>query len=322
MSKIESLLSLKNSNDIQLNRVKEAMRKYIASPWDAIDKVIMDMVSYQNMMKNAKNKKIKMNSLCKDKFNEDDPSYKYQQKLCQSHSGNLLEHSQWSALQILKWNIDKDEIMNGVDLETAVVSAFFHDIGKGGDCVSTCTDKICWFDMYSSKKYDGKGEVEHTSYSGDIILGKKMFKINCGDCQSNCNINIRELIENNFPNVSIDEIALAAYMHWEFGKLNIPGKSDEEKIIVYFNAFRESCKKCNLIPNEELLQLCIAVSCSDITAGSNRRLIPAVSGIKPADEKFLGKDPWTLFGMDKKYLGYRNMLLKAFKDVQFYSLFL
>ena len=101
-------------------------------------------------------------------------------------------------------------------------------------------------------------------------------------------------------------------MHWEFGKLNIPGKSEEEKIRIYLQNFRESCEKCNLVPTTKLLCLCIAVACADITAGTNRRLQPDINGIVPANEKFIGKDPWVIFGMEGKYLEYREKVLAAF----------
>ena len=77
-------------------------------------------------------------------ISDDDSIKNYKKVLCQGHSGNLFEHSQWAALQILKWYIDKDPIMDDLDLETTIVATFFHDIGKGGDCINTCNENsIC-----------------------------------------------------------------------------------------------------------------------------------------------------------------------------------
>jgi hypothetical protein len=101
-------------------------------------------------------------------------------------------------------------------------------------------------------------------------------------------------------------------MHWEFGKLNFPGKSLEQKVGIYLNTFQEMCERVGLVPSEKLLRLCMAVACADITAGTNRRLLPNVNGIRPANEKFLGKDPWVAFGMVGKYLEYRDAVLAAF----------
>lgn len=297
----------------QIKMLKDAMSTYIASPWDAIDKVIMHSADYVSLRRRAETDNIDLSGLCAARLDTRDSAHGYQQRLCQSHAGDLLEHSQWSALQILKWHIERDQVMDGVHLDTAIVSAFFHDIGKGGDCVETCERGTCWRDMYSNKKYDGKGEQEHPVRSGDMILGKTPFVVDCGHCARNCTIDVRKLIEKTFKTAPVRHVALAAYMHWEFGKLNIPGASEHEKIAAYFRAFDEACARCELRPDADLLRLCIAVACADITAGTNRRLGPDVSGIVPAPEKYLGKDPWTLFAMDTKYLIYRTLLLEAFK---------
>jgi hypothetical protein len=49
-----------------------------------------------------------------------------------------------------------------------------------------------------------------------------------------------------------------------------------------------------------------------VTAGTNRRLQPNVNGIVPANEIFIGKDPWVIFGMEAKYLEYRDKVLAAY----------
>lgn len=316
-SNIAKLLSKNTSvnSTSTLNSIKRVMKGYIASPWNAMDKNIMNTSEYGSILNEYKkiNETVNKKTLCQSKINSTNQRYPFQQKLCQSHSGNLFEHSQWSALQILKWYNEKNPVMDGVDLRTAVIAAFFHDIGKGGDCVTTCKD-TCWLNMYASKKYNGKGNAIHPTYSGDMILGTIPFRLSCGQCNNNCEVNIKDVIAQAFPDVSIQEVALAAFMHWEFGKLNIPGKSEEEKIRIYLQNFRESCEKCNLVPTTKLLCLCIAVACADITAGTNRRLQPDINGIVPANEKFIGKDPWVIFGMEGKYLEYREKVLAAFEN--------
>jgi hypothetical protein len=307
--KIKSLLGLGGTKGIKV--LKAAMATYIASPWDAIDRAIMSAASYDDVRRRAEADGVELGELCAARLDASDAAHGYQKRLCQSHAGDLLEHSQWSALQILKWSLEEDQVMDCVDLETAIVSAFFHDVGKGGDCVETCLGGTCWRDMYSKAKYDGKGEQEHPVRSGDMILGKTQFIVNCGDCARNCTLDVRKLIKKTFT-VQVTHVALAAYMHWEFGKMNIPGASEAEKIAAYLRAFDEACARCGLRPDAGLLRLCIAVACADITAGTNRRLLPEVDGIAPAPEKYLGKDPWTLFAMDKKYLFYRALLLDAY----------
>jgi hypothetical protein len=168
--------------------------------------------------------------------------------------------------------------------------------------------------MYANAKYKGKGDGIHPSYSGDMILGKMSFMPNCQN--KGIQINIKDIIEKTYPDISVNEVALAAYMHWEFGKLNIPGKPEAEKIDIYLKNFINSCINCNLTPNENLLRLCIAVACADISAGTNRRLTPSVNGVVPANEVFIGKDPWVMFGMDSKYLEYRQKVLDVYNNTQ------
>ena len=295
------------------------MKQYIASPWDAINKKIMNTSKYKEHINAYKaltgSNAIDKKALCQSKINSANARFPYQMKLCQSHSGNLFEHSQWSALQIIKWHKESDPIIDGIDIRTAIIAAFFHDIGKGGDCVKTCNDK-CWLDMYADTKYNSKGNAVHPKYSSDMILGNKMFRLRCdkNNCVG-CELNIKTVLENEFPDIDIKEIALAAEMHWEFGKLNIPGKLESEKIDIYLTNFKHACEKCGVVPTEMLLRLCMAVACADITAGSNRRLLPSVNGIEPAKEKFIGKDPWVIFGMESKYLDYQEKVLNAYKSV-------
>lgn len=319
-SNLAKLLRKNLTNDEErkptpINSIKLAMKKYIASPWDALSKKITEPQTYKNQREEYKKEfgveKVDKKALCQTRINVSNSKYSWQQKLCQSHSGNLFEHSQWSALQIVKWSHDKDPVMDDVNIRTAIISAFFHDIGKGGDCITTCGN-TCWLDMYADSKYNSKGDGIHPTYSGDMILGKTPFIPTCQ--QKVFKLNIKDVIEKTYPDVPVQEVALAAFMHWEFGKLNIPGKSESEKLAIYLNNFKESCDKCNLTPNEKLLRLCIAVACADISAGTNRRLKPSVNGIEPADEIFIGKDPWVIFGMESKYLEYRTKVLEAFNN--------
>jgi len=310
-----NIRSMQANTQTNIATIKKVMRRYIASPWDAIDKQIMNTDQYSKYLREYKAMKgnnFDRRALCQSRINSSNASYPYQMRLCQSHSGNLFEHSQWSALQIIKWFNENDPIVNNVHMKTAIVAAFFHDIGKGGDCVKTCGE-LCWYDMYAKDKYNGKGNAVHPSYSGDMILGLKPFRINCEEgCTEDCTINIKTVLEKTFPDVKTAEVALAAEMHWEFGKLNIPGKEESEKIDIYLRNFNLSCQKCNLIPSEPLLRLCMAVACADITAGTNRRLSPNVNGIVPAPERFIGKDPWVIFGMESKYLEYQEKVLATY----------
>jgi hypothetical protein len=270
-----------------IEKLKNDMDTYIATPWEGNNP--LNNNTYIEKIKEEKGD-IDINTLsCTNLKNK---------KLCESHGGDLFQHSQWSALQIDDWFKNKNEITEGVDYNTAIVSAFFHDIGKGGDCIH---------DMYSSDKYGKKGDSFHPNYSGKMILGKIKYII---DCKTKESISIKDLISNLYPSININEVALAAFMHWEFGKLNI-GNADilNERIDVYIQTFKKYCEECNLKPSLKLLKLCIIVSCADISAGTNERIKnePYVS-----KRKYVSSDPWSAYGMDKKYLIYRKDVLNQF----------
>lgn len=294
-----------NGNDVitgdDINIVKKTMKKYISSPYDYRKGRVITMKEYKKYLK-------------KYKINPDKTNYKFCKEvnkvsklLCQSHGGNLWEHSQWCALQLLKWHNDNHKIVKGLDLELLIVSGFFHDIAKSGDCVETCHNDFCWRDMYSEKKYNKSGDYNHPKWCGDVILGKTTYVINC---QNGKELSIPDVIENKF-NVDLRKVALAAYMHWEFGKINIVNDIPlEKKIRYYLKQFRKFCKVCRLKPNNELLRLCIAVGAADVSSGSNYRV--KKSKIKPLKMVFVSKDPWVYFKFNRKFNYYRNLLIDAF----------
>ena len=330
--KLRNLLSVEHDDAFSkslMGQVKNTLHDYIASPWNPKLKKVISKTQYLQKLQEfvSKNFSVSQEELCKPgtKFLDTDPEKEYQNVLCQAHAGNLLEHSQWAALQILKWNNDKNSLVKNLDLNTLVISAFFHDIGKSGDCIKTCSPetKECWFDMYASDKYNREGDPAHPKYSGNLLLGKTLFFTDCSCMLEKCGINIKDLIQQEFPNVDIRVVALTAYMHWEFGKINMPFDWEtgiENPMVCRLNAYIkkyvEYCKLCDLNPkNSTYLKMCIAVSCADIAAGTNVRLLPDVDGLIPANTIYLGKDTWTLYGMDKKYEGYKNELIEYFKTV-------
>lgn len=301
-------------HDQMLKAIFEVMSSYISSPWNPNTKEIMTVDEYDTILDEFTKLNIEQpDKLCKTDYEQGSKLANYKMLLCQAHAGNLFDHSQWAALQILQWNTAGVDIMEGVDFLTAYVSAFFHDIGKGGDCIEN--EKIVngklvrWRDMYSPDKYAKQGEQLHPEFSGDMILGLRPFYFNCSSYDK---INFRIIIKTLFPDIDIQAVALSAYMHWEFGKLNIGSASLEEKMNQYYKTFVFYCEKCKLEPSLALLKLCIAVSCADIAAGTNSRLLPSVCGIVPSSTKYLGKDPWVAYGMDKKYKYYRDALIQRY----------
>lgn len=227
--------------------------------------------------------------------------------LCSSHGGDLLEHSQWCALQVLLWFKNKDPITEDLDIKTSIIAAFFHDIGKGIDCI---------YNMYDPRKYDNaNNDYKHTEYSGDVILGLKLVT----NCEKNININIKDLIEKYFTDVNIKDIALTSYMHWEFGKINIPLKENEtmeNKYEEYIKSFLKYASKVGCDTNDKSnllkkLKLCILIGCADIAGSTNIRLLNDFKEIT-YEQIYPSNDTWTKYGMDKNYLNYRERVIEIY----------
>jgi len=94
--RIKQLLSTSSNADSGLTQIKDIMKMYIASPWDAVNNKILDENQYNKYLNEYKDKyetgtdntKLK---LCQS--NTDDETIKnYKQILCQSHSGNLFDN--------------------------------------------------------------------------------------------------------------------------------------------------------------------------------------------------------------------------------------
>jgi hypothetical protein len=294
-------------NNIKI--VYENLKKYVSTPWNSKTKQLYNIDEY-NKERNEK----------KDVNCTTDPN----EVLCQFHSGNLIEHSQWSAIYIIKFINDNAHIVQWITqknkseqqfyLNFAIICAFFHDIGKGLDCI---------YDLYDRDKFPDGNDALHTVYSGDAILKKKLMK-NCITPSEKKDIDINEIIkflinkvlEKYQVSVPIDTlvkiVALTSYLHWDFGKINIGNKEDEQKRITkYVNDFISQCEEIDLKPNKEYLSLCILINCVDTLASSK----PVFTDIKPLDEKYLGKNPWTLFKMNINYEKYYDGVLETFDKV-------
>lgn len=301
--------------------LKKELLRYLANPFK--DGKPFPVNEYLEL---AKSNNVTTESCKQDKVAQE---FKF---LCKQHAGNLAHHSQWTALQIKKWKKQNDPIVKDINVYLAMITAFFHDIGKGGDC------NFLLYEGAEKKKYDGKGDAVHPEFSGDMILGLKKFYVcpetseNSEDNKSKKEINIRKLVESFFPTTelqingnldyTIKTVAFVAYMHWEFGKLNIKkGKDDERSeeeykqftFKVYMDLFMKIAKKLQIKPTTDLLKLTIAVSCADISGASNWR-------VKEMDitlpEPYASSDSWVSFGMDKNYINHADSLILYSKKVE------
>ena len=128
-----------------------------------------------------------------------------------------------------------------------------------------------------------------------------------------------------FTRRDLNTLALTAFMHWEFGRLNIEkrewGQITNEE---YVTTFKAECAKCNLAPTTKLLQMCIIVSCADISAGTNIRLkeqrkvlvnaFGGAKGFQIGEEAYLSKNMWVLKEMDQNYERLRKALIKHWQN--------
>ena len=333
-------LDLLNS---EMNILKTELKKYKATPWK---KYKPTWNTYHNNLKknckvcNTNNNKCICTTLTLCKYKGNNNNIKTKKNLyCQGHAGDLFQHSQWATLQILIWHTKPDTcdymIFNYVGEDEhkmilLLLSTFFHDIGKAGDCIK---------DMYSSTKYKGEGDRNHPNYCGKLLMGEEVFKYNC-DKNTNNNkknlnhkhntLNIRELLKSWFElkDTDLNTLALCAYMHWEFGRLNMPKDYGGIDNTQYIELFNSNCEICTLTPSEDLLRICIIVSCADISAGTNIRLknLENLKIIKKffnslddnnniiANEIYLAKDPWEEFKMDVKFIDLSKNLILYYKQ--------
>ena len=268
------------------------MYKYESSPYDSIFNKLFDIYEYDKLMDETKPN-------CENRENM------LNFRLCQTHGGDLFAHSQWSALQIIKWFDENNSLIEDLDINETVLCAFFHDIGKGYDCI---------FNMYDSNKYDKKGDHVHPNYCGNVILGK----IDVQKCDGTGEkINIKDFFNKYYSAYDITHIALTAYMHWEFGKLNIgPDTELLFRVFGYLHTFFQTCLKLKIDHTEKLLKLCIAIGCADITASTNSRFKDHNFGdkITIAKQRYASFNPWEFYGMEQKYINYRHHILFHYKS--------
>ena len=113
-------------------------------------------------------------------------------------------------------------------------------------------------------------------------------------------------------------------MHWKFGMLNV-GTSDQDilnqlpqKCKQYIHDFKSCSTYCRVRLNPFVLKMCIAVSCSDIRATTNRGLsIPWPPLVYPAyyswTKRYMNRP---LEGRQKpRYLLFRDKLVYTYKII-------
>jgi len=254
------------------------------------------------------------------------------------------------------------------DKKEVLVAAFVHDAGKALSCAPRCqqdsSHKLrCWYDTYSDLNYDGRGDGVHPEYSGDWVMGFKKGHTACpkepelvtmwgtdtsmnpsakvlSDRRTALNKWIRKQMDVMdasafFSGLSLSassrsKIALAAYMHWEFGRINAPpNPSSSAKFTDWIKKFKMYCGKLHLQPTPDLAKFCITVAAADIVAGSapsgscsaaDKGVHPIVGQICNAacggsgcsvSSVYEGTNPWEAFGMNTKGKEIAQKILKC-----------
>jgi hypothetical protein len=277
------------------------------------------------------------------------------QQYRKSHGGDVLEHSQWTELQVRIWIRDNNAlykaINNKAEYEKIVIAAaFLHDIGKGGDCIKSCMKnkegrENCFYDTLSNKKYQNQsvqrmeatheGDRVHPQYSTAVMTGQIPFYLTCeDDIDTRQKLDIDELLKE--LNVSQWKPALFVIidMHWEFGVINVSPSKDKyvlrQKYWDYIKKFVDSCERVGSIidirikPTADLLAACILVACADISAGVNERLrdkshpesfVPNKYPRPMAEVYTDTLNPWVSFGMGERALEYQQGVLSLFAEI-------
>ena len=279
--------------------IVQDMDKYIATPGFMIDDKWVPYSDYEQFM-NIVKRQDAVNDICIKHIH-----------CCQFHGGDLFAHSQWTAMQIIQWvseglvyilvslynsytssNFISSKTVDLVlNTNILALAGFFHDLGKGGDCI---------YDVYDSRKYNKEGDAVHPTWCGDIISGKIKYKI----CKSNkteteTEYDVHQIFKSELKFTSLDIliISVCAYMHWELGKINaniyflyndakISNKTLSLQDIE--NNVNEYIKKFHIIYDDVhkhlfgleqinestkagVLIACIIIAAGDITASTNNR---------------------------------------------------
>jgi hypothetical protein len=226
----------------------------------------------------------------------------------QSHGGDLKEHSLWTYYHTKYWLDTKNPLGEMVVPRIALASALVHDIGKGGDCIQSCIDGTCFFDVYSPNKYGGRGDRAHVDVGAEIIMGVQPYYRDCGTFPKR--LDVRKMLAELDVADKQSEVAVVVAMHWEFGVLNIPSSETmQTRFENYVLKFHTKCSQFDVSPSLELLCTCIVVACADIASGTGKRL----QGLYDVPmDVYLSKDPWLAYGMDKKAVGYRRGVIRTY----------
>lgn len=243
----------------------------------------------------------------------------------QAHEGDLDDHTLWTEMYARHWVESRSPLADGVDVRLALAGAALHDIGKGGDCVETCMQEGCFFDMYGDAKYGGKGDRAHAGRGADVMLGREPYFTQCRRGADNvlaghAPLDVPALLAAFGIRSATDrqQLAVIADIHWEFGVINIPDKKRnvEQRLRDYLDKFEAACARLHVRPTETLLRTCILVSCADIAGASPQNLPQGMRTFldTPSPKpKYDGTLPWTQYRMDIRAKPYLNALVQMMR---------
>ena len=262
-------------------------------------------------------------------------------------SKDVYIHSSWATLQMLNWYRVGLYSDYEIDIRESMYCALLHDISKASYCAFTCIDYECWYDSYSKLNYEGASDNVHPDLSGEILMGKKPMIINCPTIiPKNLTLKkqrewldkwVRENPDHHFYfnetffrelNISQKVVALTAYMHWEFGRLNMAYNNGTlpQAVENYLDKFEKFCRKVCYKPTIQNVKKCLFVALADIYGSSTpekvvctnkeNKFFPGLSNILCQEESlkitFPAEPAWEKFKLNESaVIIYNNVIVRA-----------
>lgn len=328
-SLVEQLIQNRNNDeniDDSIKYIKDDMATYISTPWCSCPtpKEIKNKDLYKPCYACLGCDYEKPLTSCK----ETEKSIIYNSGpdgVEQSHGGDLLQHSQWTALHLLWWYNDKDSykllnsliqeicasdiIKTNISDDTMVIKeylllcGFMHDIGKGGDGIR---------DLYHASKYLGKGDGIHPKVCKQSILKPK----------NRYNGELKKALYDllkvyKLPKMARKIMAFCAEVHWDLGRTNIPKNHNNHLSVEnYIRKINGSLKKVNIKKLFDfiiMLKLAMVISCADIASSYNEELrdnSDHLDGLIPEEHTHNSTGgPWTNYGFKNKHEDIINKIL-------------
>lgn len=219
------------------------------------------------------------------------------------HSGNLLEHSIWTALYLEEWFKTKHVWCSGIFrkyAKIAIFSAFLHDIGK-------VQEKHFYYNVHS-----------HPHNGKTLLLNTQKIFVN--DCPNSELLDFNKLFKSlNFMKEDLKLTGFIAELHWEFGNCIATGETPQHYLSMCTKMYNKL--KFKTIPLKQCVNMLIAISAADIKATQQYINIETLkqhknykssyfSWLKNRSKVWPGKNAYKDFKIEEKGLPLRSKILE------------